>query len=244
LKLTREALSALFRDIPLYFYETTDSTNTRAVEILKNQNPDKFVVVANEQTNGQGRSGKKFYSPKDTGIYFSVVIHSDCDISDIVGITPMAAVAVVNSLEKSTHLNPKIKWVNDIYLNDRKICGILVKAVGNAYIIGIGINVTTKDFPPDISNIAGSVGLETDTNLLVYDIVNSIIDMSEELEERKFMNDYRKKSLVIGREINYYINGVQFDGTAIGIDNSGGLIVEKNGTKKVLTSGEITVRTK
>lgn len=244
MKLNFKILSSYIEDFPIYFYESTDSTNTRAELILKERKSENFAVVAKEQTDGKGRCGKSFFSPKDTGVYFSVVIHLDGNYSDIVGLTPMAAVAVVNSIEKYTDLKPTIKWVNDIYSGDKKICGILVKSTGNAYIIGIGINVTTVNFPEDLIRTAGSIGHDIDFNMLVADIIKNILSMSAELSEKKFMDEYRKKSNVIGKQINYYINSEQYDGLVIDIDDSGGLTVEKNGIKKVLTSGEITVRTK
>lgn len=238
-----EIISSFFEDLPIYYYDSINSTNEKAVEILNEKNHNSFLVIANEQTAGKGRSGKSFYSPKDSGVYFSVVIHNDCGISDVTGLTPMAAVAVVNCVEKLTKLNPMIKWVNDIYIDGKKVCGILVQKIKNAYVIGIGINITTSVFPDDLHGIAGSLGIDIDKNILISDITRQIFEMSENLSERNFMKKYREKSLVIGKEISYHINGIAHTGIAIGIDDFGGLIVEKNGKKKVLTSGEITVRT-
>ena len=139
------------------YYEITDSTNQRAKEYIKTHEFDRMLFVANEQTAGRGRLGKSFFSPKDTGIYMSFAFKSDRPLCDIVHITTASAVAVARAIEEHTTYRTAIKWVNDIYINDKKVCGILCESTGGYIIIGVGVNVTTSDFPDDISDVADSL---------------------------------------------------------------------------------------
>lgn len=152
---------ALKREIPVIVYEVTDSTNDRARAFVKDNACDRMVFVANEQTKGRGRLGRSFYSPADTGIYMTYVFRADTICRDTLRVTAAAGVAVAKALD----CGAKIKWVNNLYLNDKKICGILTETVtanGIYVLVGIGINLTTVGFPEDIREKAGCVGAEFD----------------------------------------------------------------------------------
>ena len=138
-------------DLDLFLYPVIDSTNDEAKRLIKSGTTPPFLVAANEQTHGRGRQGKSFYSPADTGIYMSLVL-SFSDGESISKITVIASVAVCKAIEKLTGLKPEIKWVNDVYLNGKKICGILCESVIGGtdltpVIIGVGLNLSTTDFP-------------------------------------------------------------------------------------------------
>lgn len=222
-------------------FESINSTNIYAEEIAeKSKKP--IVIVSECQTAGKGRNGKTFFSP-DTGLYLSLVTHPDSDYFSLATVTCGTAVAVCRAIEKLTSLSPQIKWVNDIYIDNKKVCGILCRALGGNgkvehLITGIGINICTKEFPDEIKDTAGSLNVEIDRNLLAAEIVNQIVILSE----NDYMGEYRKKSCVIGKEITYFINGISHKGNAIDVDENGGLVVEKNDKKITLTGGEITVR--
>lgn len=244
MELSEEKINSVLNfDADIFVYDTVGSTNVIAEELAgKTQNP--IIVVAEAQTDGRGRSGKSFYSPHSTGLYFTLVLHPDSDFYSMNTVTCGVSVAVTRAIEKLTGLNPKIKWVNDIYLDEKKVCGILCKAVGGNgkikhLIIGIGINILTTDFPDELKSFAGSLNKSVDKNLLASEIANNIVNLHD-----NYMDEYRRKSCVIGKEIVYWKNGNSFNATAVDIDENGGLVVTDGKEKTTLTGGEITLRLK
>lgn len=233
--------SLLCFDADVMTFDAVNSTNVLA-EKLAAETDRPIVIAADSQTDGRGRNGKSFYSP-ETGLYLSLVTHPHSDFFALETVTCGAAVAVCRAIEKLTELKPQIKWVNDIYIGGRKVCGILCRALGgngkaDHLITGVGINISTADFPDEIKNVAGSLNTAVDKNILTAEIINQLM----KIPEGDYMDEYREKSCVLGREITYYINGIAHSGKAVGIDGSGGLTVEKDGGKITLTGGEITVR--
>ncbi len=232
------------------FYKTTDSTNTRAREYVKDGGTAPALFVADEQSGGRGRQGKSFYSPKDTGIYMSLLF----DVSgepprSVVSLTTAAAVAVSKSIKEKSGTECGIKWVNDIYIDCKKVCGILCELFGvgekKYAIIGIGVNLCTQSFPEEISDIAGSLGTAVDKEQLTTVICKNVCDVHERLVKGDFsyMQDYRKMSVVLGKEIIFIQNGECFCGVAESINDLGGLCVRlKDGTFRTLESGEISLR--
>lgn len=226
-------------------YDTIGSTNDVAKQLCR-ESQKKFLVLANEQTNGRGRQGKTFFSPKNSGLYFSLTVNTDSPEFDFTGVTCAVAVACVRAIEKLTDLRPQIKWVNDIYISGRKVCGILVQAVSNnnrieKLVIGVGINISTENFPDDIRNIAGSLDKNPDRSIFAAEIVNNIRELLNQKSD-EYLGEYRQKSNVLGKEIVYIQNNVSHCATAVDIDEKGGLVVEENGKKITLTSGEISLR--
>lgn len=229
-------------------FDICDSTNTRAREYLKQNSCDSALFTANEQTSGRGRQGKSFFSPKDSGIYMTFVKRVDLALCDTVFATTFAACAVCSALDEFCADTPKIKWVNDIYINDKKVCGILTESVTdfksgsvNYLIIGVGINLTSA-FPDELSDIAGNIGA-VDKAALIEKIVLNLNTIGVNPADRSYMDYYRSRSLVIGREIVYTENGTANTATALGIDDEGGLIVQNSqNIQKILRSGEISLR--
>lgn len=245
--LDKKILSALLKDIDVRIFDTVSSTNTLAVELSKGQTQDMLVAAAT-QTDGRGRQGKSFFSP-DGGVYFSLVTHPKCELSDAVSVTSAAAVFVAKAIEELTELSPKIKWVNDIYIGDKKVCGILCQSVFEGgkldrVVIGIGINVKPQNFPEEISFVAGSLDADIDANILMAKIAEKVFDFCKNPHDKSYLEYYKKISCVIGEKIIFYENGIEHFGKALGIDDNAALIVEENGTTKKLTGGEITVRVK
>lgn len=228
----------------VYVFDTITSTNDVARELCSDsKNP--VLVIADSQTKGKGRQGKSFFSPEKSGLYFSFSFNAGNSF-DFTGITCAVAVAVTRAIESLTSLRPEIKWVNDICIGGRKIAGILVQSVCEnsvikKIIVGVGVNISTEDFPEELKNIAGSLNENIDRNLLASLIFNN----SQELFNQKpetYLDEYREKSNVIGKEIIYIRNNIQHSATAVDIDKSGGLVVDENGEKITLTSGEISLR--
>lgn len=244
--LNEEKISSILPDTTVVTYSVTDSTNTRAIA-LSDTVGGNILVAAEEQTKGKGRQGKSFYSPAASGIYFSLIVHPEGGLSDVVAITSATAVAVAETIEKMTGLDPKIKWVNDIYVNGKKVCGILVQSIIKSgrikgLCIGIGVNISTVEFPDDIASRAGSLGVEIDREIFVARIAKKLINFSKNIDDKSYLDYYRKKSYVIGKEIKFYENNVEHFAKAIGIDDNANLIINENGETKKLSSGEITIR--
>ena len=228
--------------IEVIFYPSIDSTNTEAKRLLASKKAAPFLVIANEQTGGRGRQGKSFYSPKDTGIYMSLVLPLKAENTTL--ITAAAAVAVCQAIESLSDKSPEIKWVNDVYIGNKKVCGILCETVFDGselspVIIGIGLNVSTSSFPKELE-IAGSLNADIERETLISEIAKRLIALCE--KEADFLNYYRNHSCVIGKEITYIKNGVFVFASAIDIDESGALIVKnETGELTALSGGEISV---
>ena len=242
MKLHSEKIKSLLEfDAEVMTFETIDSTNILA-EKLAEKSAKPLLIISESQTDGRGRNGKSFYSPP-TGLYMSLLTHSDSDFYSFATATCKAAVAVTRAIEKLTGLKPEIKWVNDIYIDGKKVCGILCRALGgngkiNHLITGIGINLFTEVFPDEIKDSAGSINTAVDINILSAEIANNLFSLSD------YMDEYRDRSCVIGKVITYWKNGIEYKAQAVGIDENGGLIVDNGKEKTTLTSGEITLRVK
>lgn len=244
----QEIKKSLSFDCRVEYYKTLDSTNNVAKRIIAEGEDDVLLVVGEEQTAGRGRQGKSFYSPGGTGIYMSLVVHPMIELQNAVTATTAAAVAVCRAIESLTDKKPMIKWVNDVYLDGKKICGILTEAVTDfetqtvsSIIIGIGINLTTKDFPRDVQN-ASCLNADVKRAELIGAVANELNRIVNS-GYGEFMEYYRAHSLVVGEDIVFIKNGVSTSARAVGIDDFGGLEVElADGTRTTLRSGEITVR--
>lgn len=198
-----EVTVQVFRDIP--------STSLAMKQMaLDGCLPHGSVVAANEQTRGKGRKGRKFYSPKDSGLYLSVLLYPKKTVKESLELTAEAAVAVCRAVEKCCNISLGIKWVNDLYLEEKKVCGILTEAVTDFEtgdiefaVIGIGLNLKLPKggFPEEIREKAGAVltGEEVvDRNRLAATIVNELL---KETEKKGIPQEYIRRNLVPGRTI-------------------------------------------
>lgn len=235
-------------DADVLYYPVIDSTNNEAKRLANDSGGKPMLLVAEEQTNGRGRQGKSFYSPPLTGIYMTLVTHPMSRLANAVTATTAASVAVCRAVEELTQLKPKIKWVNDVYLDGKKICGILTEAITDfetqtvsSVIIGIGMNIKTIDFPSEVEN-AASLNVNISRVKLIACIANHLnrilcCDYSE------FITYYRSHSMIIGEQIHFIKNAKVTPATAMDIDDTGGLVVRlENGEITTLRSGEISIR--
>jgi BirA family biotin operon repressor/biotin-[acetyl-CoA-carboxylase] ligase len=238
-------------------YKTIDSTNIRLKELAGQGAPEGTVVIAEEQTSGKGRMHRSFYSPAASGIYMSILLRPKLTAAEALFLTTSAAVAVAQAIETVSGREAKIKWVNDIYCGGKKICGILTEAAfdmesgGLEYaVLGIGINVKTpKDgFPDDIKDIAAAV-FENDLNVvdtksrLAAEVMKRFWHYYMGLENKTFLNEYRERSLVIGKEIMVIGNNTSEKAFALEIDDQCQLKVRlEDGTIKLLSSGEVSIK--
>lgn len=254
----RLCLPVKYRKNPLHIYDTLDSTNIRASQLALENAPHGTIVMARQQSGGRGRLGRSFFSPRE-GIYLSLIIKPSFDLGKAVLVTSAAAVAVVESVESVCGITAGIKWVNDVYANGKKICGILTEGITSletgqieSLVIGIGINTTLHGFPPELLDTVGAVEGNYSKSALAGSVISRTLDLAETIEERAFINTYRRKSLVIGKTIQVYKGTYQVNPTdeipsrtaqALDIDNNGGLIVRYgDGIQETLTSGEISIR--
>ena len=224
----------------------TDSTNT----FLKKQAGEKSegaVVIAQKQTAGRGRLGRTFVSEKN-GLYMSIFLQPE--FKDITLITTMAAVAVLRAVERFTEREAKIKWVNDIYLDDKKVSGILTEGVfeGNnlvGAVLGIGVNLQNpeKGMDESIKDIAGYLFEEDQgiANEFTAYIINSFFDIYKKADH---IEEYRKKSYLTGKEVFYILNDIEHSGTVLGIDDDFGLIINEENREIKLKCGEVSVKPK
>lgn len=236
--------------VNIYTFKTVTSTNSLLKEMYDKGCPEYTLIVADEQTHGRGRLGREFYSPSKTGIYFSLLLKPDFTVSSSIKITSMTAVAVCDAINTLTGINPHIKWINDIFVNNKKVCGILTEASTNFesgelnyIIIGIGINISTINFPDNISDIAGSLNCNISKNLLVGNIINNLIHMYNNFSDDSYIKKYKEYSLMKDKEISYVKNGRIFTGKVIDINDRCELIVDDHkGNIITLNSGDISIK--
>lgn len=252
------------KNVKIKFFDVIDSTNTQAKrELAENDGKSlhKTVFVAARQTSGRGRLGRPFYSPEESGIYLSIVYANE-NITKPAVITASAGVAVARALKKVYNADAKIKWVNDVFVDGKKVCGILTEGVANfetgmidAAIVGIGINITTnKNQPKELKNIAGSV-ISCEKNRkqaeLCAEVINEfllILDGGAE-EIKKSMQEYKARSFLIGKEIEIspVINTEDKNYKCVvqDVTEDAKLVVKlKNGEIKILDSGEVSIHSK
>lgn len=238
--------------------DCVDSTNNRLRELALAGAPDGQIVLANQQHQGRGRRGRDFISPRDKGIYLSMLFRPDSLPADMMEITAWTAVAVSNAIETVCGIRPGIKWVNDLLIHQRKLCGILTEMSVESesgyvqyVIIGIGVNVTEQegDFPPEIRPMATSLAMETGTEpsrpRLAAEIIRQLDAMAEAWprEKQAFLRRYRECDITVGKEITVVRNALERPGVALSINEDFSLTVRySDGTSETISSGEVTIR--
>lgn len=239
------------RNVDIRIYREIDSTNSEAKRLAAAGLDHTVLIAAETQTAGRGRQGKNFFSPEGVGAYMTVMLRTKMNVSDAVSVTTAASVAVMRAIKALTGVEAGIKWVNDIYVGNKKVCGILTEAITDFeagttqfIIIGIGVNVTTSEFPEELRETAGSLNAAgLNRNDLISRIADEVFSLCGDINDRSYIAEYRKHSIVIGKRITYYKNGEKFAAKAVDIDSSGGLVILKDdGKKETLRSGEITLR--
>lgn len=234
-------------------FKTIDSTNNFAKSLAQLGAVNGTTIISEVQTQGKGRMGRSFYSPLGMGIYMSIIIRPKLSVEHSLLITSCAAVAVAEAIEKVAGMKCKIKWVNDIYSGDKKLCGILTEASVNVEqggleyaIVGIGLNVQNVNFPKVVSDIATSIKLETNENvsrsLLAAEILNCLEKRLDNIHDKDFINEYRQRSNVIGKRIEVTQGESVYSVKCKDIDECGRLIVVNDqGEEIALSSGTIRI---
>ena len=250
----RKGLRDELKDIDIIVYDEIDSTNTEAKRRLYSSYVKDFtVIVSDMQKGGRGRTGKSFTSPKGSGVYFSIILHpkDSYDFSYFDLTTVKAAVAVAEGIKEATDKQAEIKWVNDLFLNGKKICGILSELDADfesrsvkSVIVGIGINVNEPrdDSFKDLKNIAGYIGTDVIRNEILSSVLNAFYENNFVKSDKEIIDYYKKHSLVIGRDLSFELNGKKYSAKGIDINDKGNLIVDTGKEKITLSSGEVSIK--
>jgi len=254
-ELIRENLTTEWIGKAMALLPTVHSTNQHLKEMDTTDIPSGYVVIANEQTHGRGRRSRTFLSPKSEGLYLSILLKLNGALKDIRLLTICTAIAVSSALEKVSNIQADIKWVNDIYCNGKKICGILTEGTlsgelqeVSSVIVGIGIN--TGRVPAEINDIATSVqaevGIRGIRNQLAAEVLNQFEavyrDFLETEKQHDIIRRYQERLFIIGKQVCVTGTGQPYAATVIGIDETGALIVRDD--KQVvhhIVTGEITL---
>lgn len=240
-----------FEDKIFVFDEVTSTQELAKQYLSSHEVKQPLIFVANNQTEGHGRRGRNFYSPSDTGLYFSLILPNPShDILKIGLLTTSTAVAVVKVLEQFyKDKNFQLKWVNDIYLGTYKVGGIITEAAldlesssaGN-FIMGIGLNLSTKDFPADLSEKAQGINPEfkIDRNQLLAEMAKEVINNFANYRQPDLIDEYRKRSLLFGKNVTLKLGTKAVNGQVEGISDDGSLILKaKSGEIQTFKSGEV-----
>ncbi|MDU6783777.1 biotin--[acetyl-CoA-carboxylase] ligase [uncultured Peptoniphilus sp.] len=250
----RKGLREELKDIDIIVYDEIDSTNTEAKRRLYSSDVKNFtVIVSDMQKGGRGRTGKSFASPKGSGVYFSIILHPKdfYDFSYFDLTTVKAAVAVVEGIKEATGKVAQIKWVNDLFINGRKICGILSELDADfesrsvkSVIVGIGINVNEPkdDSFKDLKDIAGYIGTDVIRNEILSSILNAFYENNYEKKDKEIIEYYKTHSLVIGKDLTFELNGKKYTAKGVDINDKGNLIVDTGEKRITLSSGEVSIK--
>ena len=248
----RAALDEEHRGLPILVLEQTDSTNTLAKKLAADGAAHGALIVAEEQTAGRGRSGKHFFSPYGAGLYMSLILKPGTEIREPQRLTLAAALATLTAITRLTGKQPLIKWVNDLYLDGKKICGILTEAVTDvetggidSIIVGVGVdcNVEEHILPPELRGLVGSLGSEQlNRNRLAAEIVQGVFSWLPRLASPDLIEEYRRHSMMTGREVSFFHRGVEYHGIVTGIGDGGELLVRlPSGESLALASGTVSL---
>ncbi len=234
-------------------HRTLDSTNTRAKAIAATGAPHGYLVIAESQTGGKGRMGRAFFSPEHSGVYITYILRPSVLADRAVMITSMAAVAVARAIETVADVKVGIKWVNDLYINARKVCGILCEASMDFEsgqleyaVLGIGVNVAAMAFPKELAAIATSIenecGQPVSRNRLIAEISNQLNALYGQLETLEFMAESRERSIVIGRDVRVIRGDSSYPARVLDIDAQGRLVIKTDAGVSRVNSGEVSLK--
>lgn len=219
-----------------------DSTNLRLKDWARaGKIRAPYLLAADSQTAGRGRLGRAFVSPSGTGLYMSVLLRPP-ENADAGSVTILCAVAVCRAVEETAGLSLGIKWVNDLFLRGRKVCGILAEKISEGVVVGIGVNVRTPPGGfPEAAGIAGALDSPVDRFFLAGAVARHLLDGIGRLGSPNILDAYRSRMFLTGREITYLENGVKKSARVTGVADDGGLMVEGPEGKKTLRTGEVSI---
>lgn len=237
------------------YYDSLDSTNTKAKELAENGYPSGTFVVSEQQTAGKGRRGRGWVSPRGTDIFMTLMLKPDINPGNASMLTLISAMAVCNAVQNVTGEQVQIKWPNDVVMNGKKICGILTEMSAqfdyiNHIVIGVGINVHNTDFPEEIRQTASSLLLECGKQVHRAALIEGFLEEFERLYDiyletedmTGLQKEYDRLLVNKGRQVRVLDPKEPFEGKAMGITKKGELIVDTWESRKLVSSGEVSVR--
>ena len=232
--------------------ESVDSTNLEAKRRIGAGLSEPLLLLARTQTAGRGRLGRTFCSPGGAGLYMSLILHPDAPAKEVLSLTSAAAVAVATAIEALTPLRPKIKWVNDIYIGEKKVSGILTEGVTDpvsgrlhSVVVGIGINCTPAAFPEEVAAIATSLadeGAVIDPACLAAEVCDRLLTLYGELPRKTWLPLYRERSWLDGKAVVWRRGDTLHTGRVLGIGEEGELLLATPDGEVSLSTGEVSVR--
>lgn len=250
-------LSTRWAGRTVYYYGSTDSTNNQAKREAENGAAHGSLVVAETQSAGKGRRGRSWSSPAGTGIFMSLILKPAMRPEYVSTLTLVAALATAKAIEKEG-ISPLIKWPNDLVVNGKKVTGILTEMSTELeqihyIVVGVGINVNMDALPAEISETATSLRIESGRSLSRAGLIVAFLQYFEEDFEKfektgdmsLLLEDYNKR--LVNRDhtvkiLNPSDPEKEYTGTALGINERGALLVERNGRTEMVLSGEVSVR--
>ncbi len=240
----------------IFVFDEIDSTNSKARAMALEGAPHGTVIFADSQTAGRGRLGRTFVSPSGSGIYMSAVLRPSADLGKAMLITTAAAAAVCRAVRNVTGADAGIKWVNDIYIGEKKICGILTEAMTDfesggleSVIVGIGINFrkSAGSYPDDVLErmtwIYDEKEPEISRNRLAAAIMDEVLRLCDDLDDKSFLDYYREHAIMLDKDVVCIRGNERWEAHTVDIDDQGGLIIRMpDGKLQTLSSGEISIR--
>lgn len=250
----KENLSTKVFGKEVYFFETIDSTNAFSKSLSQEKGPHGTVVVADEQTAGRGRLQRNWSSVKGENLLFSLILYPDLD-NEKISLLPFAgALAVTDAIDSVTGLSATCKWPNDVLINGKKVCGMLLESsIENSsprkVILGIGVNVNQTEFTDELKYKATSLkiecGIDVDRNRLLQAILEELENRYEQLSKfpsQQLLHDWKMKALLFGKRIVVLESEFSFEATAIDVAEDGSLIIQtEDGEKKNIFSGDVSL---
>jgi len=234
-------------------FDSINSTNTEALNQAKMGADEGLCIVAKQQTDGRGRHGRIWISEKDAGLYFSLVLRPKIENKFLPLLTLMSAVAVYDVLRELCKLKPDIKWANDVHINEKKICGILAEMTetkrGLAVVVGIGINLKSSNFPPELEAIATSIEQEINQKIDADELLENLTGqlakyyqiLQNENGAEKIRQEWANRSTYFrGMSVTVKLGNESVTGTSRGLEETGALRIEtENGEMKIIHAGEV-----
>lgn len=257
-KLSAAAIQSNFKEEKTKFliqiYEELPSTNQKLKELADKGAKEGTVVLAECQKEGKGQKGRAFYSPPKTGLYMSILLRPCMEQSKAMLFTAAAAAAAALSIEEVVGVKTQIKWVNDILIEGKKVCGILTEGSMSmesgemdCLVVGVGINVykPKEEFPWELKDTASAICKEAGQNvrnILAAKVLERFWRYYQDLDEKKFYEDYKERLVVLGKEILICKKDGQMRAKAVNLDDTCGLVVEReDGIKETLRGGEVRI---
>ena len=239
---------------PLYYYDSTGSTNNEAKTHALNGEPEGTLIVANEQIAGRGRFDRRWFTPKGSGLAVSFILRSKLSNPEISQIPLLGGLATAYAIEQLCNISPKLKWPNDIWIEQKKIAGILVETsytenLPEWQILGVGVNVNSRPLEVtnpsyDASCLADIIGHKVDRVNLLQQLVHNVGLLYNQLEQNSIREEWQKRMLWRDQYIEVIDSGHNpIEGITLGIGSNGALIIQlSNGDQRKIYSGEIRLK--